>query len=184
LASDGPYRTICEELIKKYPNLQHKDFKHTEAPPGARSTFRLVAIDFQSSGSQVGATCDTMQAVQQCLQATPTSNTLRRLYLLEGQSPDLFSILGFKLKVDPQVFMRHQRTALCDSEQNGGNTPYLASLVGSNSSYVLDFFDVRYFPQGFRSRSLECSDSHRHVALPSKDGRFEEIGIVCNKATF
>src|SRR5271155_5246367 len=50
-------RIICEELIQKYPNLQHKDFEHAEAPPGARSTFRLVVIDFQSSYSQVGVMC-------------------------------------------------------------------------------------------------------------------------------
>lgn len=57
LASDGPYRIICEELIQKYPNLQHKDFEHAEAPPRARSTFRLVALDFQSSCSHVGVIC-------------------------------------------------------------------------------------------------------------------------------
>ena len=183
LADEGPYKTVCESLVVKYPNLVHKDFKHAKAPLRANPTFRIVTIDFRLDGIRADPVNNTLHSVLEFLESSSINVSSRRLYLLEGQNPALFSILGNKLRINPRVFMRHQRTALCDCEHQGGNTPFLASLIGYDASYVIDFFDFRLFPSGFRSQSLKCFDSHRHISLPNNDGRFEEIGIVCNKAT-
>ena len=103
---------------------------------------------------------------------------------MEGQNLELFALLGHELKVDPQVFMRHQGTALYDSEQEGCNTPCLASLVNPDSNYTLDIYEPRHFPGEFQSPSLLTTGSLRHIALPPKNARFDDTGIICNKASF
>jgi hypothetical protein len=188
LAADGQYRACCQELVNKYPNLRHKDFKHARLPPlltgGHRSAFRFTTIVFEANGLERRHVVDSLLEVQQQLQEVLHTAPSRRLHILEGQSPELFALLGHELETDPQVFMRHQRTALYDCEHEGGNTPCLASLVSPNRNYVLDFYEPRYFPDGFHTSCLECADSLRHIALPRKDGRFENVAIICNKVSF
>ena len=188
LAADGPYREVCEELVPKFPNLRHRDYKHARLTSllvaGTYSRFRFVSIDVSCGAARVGSTAVSLTEVERCLSTKSQTTPTRRLYVLEGQSPEIFALLGLELKVDPRVLVRHQRTALYDAEQDGGNSPCLASLINSNYSYSLEIYEPRHFPGGFQSGSLECTDSLRHVMLPGKDGRFQDIGIICNKATF
>jgi len=188
LAADGQYREICEELVAKYPNLRHRDFKHARLTSSVSvrtgSGFRFVSIDFSSGASRFGTVVASLAEAQRFLRSPPQATPSRCLYVVEGQNPGLFALLGHELKVDPQVFMRHQRTALYDSEQEGGNTPCLASLVNPDSSYTLETYEARHFPGGIQGSSLVPAGSLRHIALPTKNGRFDDIGVICNKASF
>ena len=191
LAADGPYRELCAELVGKYPNLQHEDYRHAALAPrglGRRRSFRFVCIDLTTKTAQISSIATSVSDVKRCIQLHAQVVNARCLYILEGQTRTLTALIGDQLRVDPRVFLRQQKTGMYEAEQDGGNTPSLASTLQEvDHGYTFNIHEPRYFPDppaGFHDANHYSADTGRYIRRPGQDGEFKKMGIITSNASF
>lgn len=187
LSSAGAYQTQTQKLRKKYPNLVHADWK---VPYPVRDTHkvrgRLKLLDLSST--PVAPKELTPEQLKRELTSTQpgqqANNVARRLYLLEAVDPDFVAVLGEHFRLNPTIFMRHQRTALWENDHKQGNTPFLASHQDASKSFIMEFCEIRYFHRTFETGSARNPLDHRHIGVAKLDGVYQKVGLLHQKASF
>lgn len=204
LASGDVYRKQVECLIPRNPNLDHKDWKipETRKTFAVPSRLRIAVFNDEGSLCQVqmfkshGTESETfpphmfMQEFSKAVSKLPPRS--RCLYLLEGVNPRYVEAIGAHLTVDPAVFMRHQRTALWEGRQNGGNTARLASHEDVGTTFMMEYCELIYFDKDPESSSLRNPNDNRHINVSKqphvkkgiKLADIQKVGIMHRKASF
>ena len=142
IAFPGNYCNSIERLTNKYPNLKYPDYKKYHASSEVVHNTRTAIITFKVDAKPEVASFSTLDQLRVYLQpqaAPPEKTITRELFLVEGTNPEVVDVLGSALQVDPNVFMRHSRTGLWESDHRAGCTAPLPSLMDPAKGFVLSY---------------------------------------------
>ena len=187
IASPGSYCDSIVELTKKYPNLKYPDYKKYNALSENTDTTRTAVIQFKANNDCNVIPFSTVDHLRKYLQPQATLQdecTLRELFLVEGTNPDVVKSLGSALQIDPNIFMRHQRTGLWESDHQAGCTPPLPSLMNPAKGFMLSYRELLHSPNGIEDYPLRTANNQRNIRVTSLGGKYEKVGAVHRKASF
>jgi hypothetical protein len=111
--NDGPYSKSIESLYGRLPYLRYRDFELFN--PASKKQSRVMSFRGDSDhviAQNFANPDDLCKYLHQPQDDSPGHGPHRELFILEGLDPCFVDILGQKLKVDPNVFMRHEKTGL------------------------------------------------------------------------
>ena len=167
----GRYAAGVDKLCLKYPNLQYSD---TTRPLGATlAASRVIALEFFPGKEPTRTEFGDIHSLQEHFRQRPTDTNAtrkRRLYMLEGLDPLFLGILGEELDIDPNLILRHQRTAIWENGHESGNTPCLP-LLDPAKIFSIVYYELRYFPQvSHGSLSWRSANDCRHISLSRLGG--------------
>ncbi|OCK89139.1 uncharacterized protein K441DRAFT_681398 [Cenococcum geophilum 1.58] len=189
LAAAGDYRDAIKTLREKNKNLTHRDWKVPENRATVVLPSRVKIITFNVNGVPEEAKDYNAKELDTFLSNPPQdpSKPPRRLFLLEGLSPEYVAVFGSHFPIDPTFFMQHQRTALWEGRHRAGNTPMLASLKDPETSFMIEYSELLYFIDTPQIRSLRNPNDNRHINLsrkPKISTDLDQVGIMHRKASF
>ncbi len=187
IASLGSYCDSIVKLTDKYPNLKYPDYKKYNASSKKVHDTRTAAIRFKPNDEALVTPFSTLDGLHDYLQSQarlPEEGPTRELFLVEGTNPNVVSILGSALQIDPNVFMRHQRTGLWESDHRAGCTPSLPSLKNPAKGFVLDYRELSYFIDSVDGYPLRAANNERNIRVTRLSGKYERVGAVHRKASF
>lgn len=116
---------------------------------------------------------------------SPVAAGHHRIYLVEGLNPEFVGILGTEFKMDPSVFARHERTLLWNAWHHGVNDGWvLPSVQSPKESYLIKYFELRFFDAPLPYSSVVCAKTGRHIGLTRFGNDFEPVGIMRRKLSF
>ncbi|KAF4628820.1 hypothetical protein G7Y89_g9332 [Cudoniella acicularis] len=110
----------------------------------------------------------------------------RSVYILEGLSHDITTVLGHHFQLHPSVFADHERlVSFADSTtREGGGLPFLPSAIHGKDYVTLKYHEpvaLSRRPTNFRNL---CGTTGRHIAATRVIGKFSDVGVLRRKCTF
>ena len=189
LFGDGTYSKDVDRLKEKFPLLRFRDFNlYNSLEDKALRRTRAAKFRFRNDSTVERMDFPTLETLRQSFSTVETlsssSEPCRELYMVEGLDPQYVSVLGDALQVDPNVFMRHERTVLWQYLHESAIVPQLPSLIDSNKSFTLDYCELVHFLQPFEHYAVRTAENERLVDATRIDNNWNKVGVVQRRASF
>lgn len=196
LCADGPYLGCVKALCALYPALRVPDDRNRAIPFEAR-TARVAIVTMKSDRSipcvdkynvpgNTAALKDRLSAVPSRSQCHADCKVESVIYLVEGLNPEIVSIFGYKLDIDPMLFASHERSSNYQTLPNeAGLGPRLPSLVNRDTTWRITYYDIRTPPpeDTFTSYTVGCALSGRDAQTQRINNKWEQPFILTRKCS-
>ncbi len=180
----GDYKAKVVSLSLKYPNLRYPD---PELSSDVGGPGKVVVLQLSEGRLPARLDLSHPRKLQQYLEkniGTTVAEPCRRLFLVEGLDPTITGILGEHFDINPNLFVRQQRTSNWESYHRSGNTPPLPSLLDPSQSFHIPYYELHHYPQGLPdSLFWRSADGCRQIHFSRMPGTFDRVGIVDRKAS-
>jgi hypothetical protein len=191
IADGNVYRIAIEKYMKNNPNLKNRDWKIPVTQSNFQPTSRVRIIAFHpdrlDGGTDKDCSLEDVKDHFAKLAANSSSSPKSHLYVLEGTNPGFVEIFGSHFKIDPAFFSRHQRTALWEQRNDGGNTSKLPSYHDPTRTFFMEYCELLYFGSASKTFSLRNPSDMRHINVarqPRQSKDLDRVGILHRKASF
>ncbi|KAK7981365.1 hypothetical protein PG988_003603 [Apiospora saccharicola] len=187
LSAPGEYRDLIHHLCASDPRLKRRDPKAAgKHIPWSNVPGKVVMLASQASttGFEQPVTYGAPQALKEHLD-TRSPDTLNRIYILEGQNPDLIASLGGYFKMHPSFFLDHERVdVIAQGAVRESDAMTLPSMVLNQEHFCIKYFELVSLPASLRGTFwLQCALSGRHIGVTRIMGSFLDIGVVRRKCS-
>ena len=190
LCSPGPYQASIQRLLNKYPNLRFDELTENEARASnlIEPEARAVALHLPPGQDAIREDLTGVTALRQYLQRhgdLQESSKRRTILLVEDYHPDCMGIIGEHFGIDPQILMKHRRSAFFESYHHSGNTASLASAVDNKKSFSLLYIELRHLKHSAQKHPISRVNAHRGMrTCRVPGGDFAKVGRQAFKATY
>ncbi|KAF2802596.1 uncharacterized protein BDZ99DRAFT_428324 [Mytilinidion resinicola] len=190
LCAKGPYLDFIAERCSYDPGLMIADPKNKDHPikPG-NATVVMLEQDHSSLNfaSKEFKSCSDLQSYFMNDSASPQGpHPRRRIYIMEGLAQDYISVLGSQFFMNPSFFMRQERTCIWSNAFTpvSDSLPQ-PSLLEPHKSFMIDYCELRQFPQIIPNTAMFCKRTGRHVGMtPSRHEEKSTTGMLRRKCSF
>jgi hypothetical protein len=181
----GPYRTLVSSMKSRNPILTKLDKILTrQGPPSEDGRVAVIELHDDHVAKHHLRTSKELLNYMTNLEQAPPPSCNRRLYLLEGLPASYIEILGFRLRIDPDVFARQIDCGGLAILKDAQDIPMLPSHPTSKESFSLRYNELRDFGKNIDSFELRCKNQPRRISTTRWEGKFDGVGIVRRKASF
>ncbi|KAI8940499.1 hypothetical protein NX059_004178 [Plenodomus lindquistii] len=191
LCSDGPYREYIEALSGSSPGLKKPDPNNTTTLDGkARpvGTAKVMLLDAAATGQPDFRTIEfkTDTDVRDHFNTAQHDHDRRRIYIMEGLSPDIVAAIGGHFFMEPTFFQRQERTCVWSNEFTPVSDALpQPSLLEPDRSFHLQYCELRQFNKALENRYYFCERTRRHVGMTAPRHKEETTtGILRRKVSW
>ncbi|KAK8127218.1 hypothetical protein PG984_008326 [Apiospora sp. TS-2023a] len=187
LSAPGEYRDLVHQLCASDPRLKRRDPKAAgKHIPWSNVPGKVVMLAGESNdtGFKQPVTYGTPQALKEHLE-TRSPDTVNRIYILEGQNPDLIASLGGYFRMHPSFFLDHERVdVIAQGAARESDAMTLPSMALNQEHFCIKYFELVSLPASLRGTFwLQCAISGRHIGVTRIMGSFLDIGVVRRKCS-
>lgn len=110
----------------------------------------------------------------------------RRVYIMEGLATDYISTIGEHFYMDPAFFQRQERTCVWSNEFTPMSDALpQPSLLDPDSSFYLQYCELRQFSKAIENNPHFCKRTRRHVGMtPPRHKEDSTTGILRRKVSW
>jgi hypothetical protein len=162
-----------------------KDPKKNNRPPKSRQA-HVVLLDASAEGQPEFDTTEfqNLEQLQDHFAKTTKEHNRRRIYIMEGLSPDFVAAIGGHFFMEPTFFQRQERTCVWSTEFTPVSDALpQPSLLDPEKSFHLQYCELRQFDKALENRFHFCEDTRRHIGMTTSR-QSSTIGIVRRKVSW
>lgn len=147
-----------------------------EAPANDKVEFEK--IEFQNS--------DKLARHFEEVSPSAESHDRRRIYIMEGLAKKYISILGAHFMMNPSFFQRQERTCVWSNDFTPVSDALpQPSLLDPESSFHLQYCELRQFNKAIQNKPYFCQRTRRHVGMtPPRHKEDSTTGILRRKISW
>lgn len=187
LSAPGEYRDLIHHLCDSDPRLRRRDPKAVKKHirwNDVRGKVVMLANQANATEFEQPIMYDTLHGLKEHLETRPT-DTLNRIYILEGQNPDLIASLGEHFRMHPSFFLQHERVDVdAQGATRESDIMTLPSMALNREHYCIKYFEVISLPASLHGTfRLRCTTSGRHIGVTRIMGSFLDLAVVRRKCS-
>ncbi|KAF2187149.1 hypothetical protein K469DRAFT_663185 [Zopfia rhizophila CBS 207.26] len=187
LCEKGPYQEYIASLIGSNPGLEKPDPKNKDHPlkPGNATVVLLEAPASGQPGFKKQQFKNSSE-LKRHFHTADHDHSLRRVYIMEGLAQDYISLIGGHFFIDPTFFLRQERTCVWSNKFTPTRDALpQPSLLDPESSFHLQFCELRHFKQKVPNEPYFCHRTGRHVGMnASRQEEDSTTAILRRKVSF
>ncbi|KAH7357347.1 hypothetical protein BKA66DRAFT_428072 [Pyrenochaeta sp. MPI-SDFR-AT-0127] len=186
LCAEGPYRKYIEALSGSNPGLKRAD-PNNEEGSFIHGNALVVLLDAPATGQPGFETTEFQNStqLQSHFETASHDHERRRIYIMEGLAPDYVSVIGGHFFMEPTFFQRQERTCVWSNDFTPVSDALpQPSLLDPETSFHLQYCELRQFNKAIENRYYFCSRTRRHVGMTAPRIEESTTGILRRKVSW
>lgn len=191
LCAEGPYREYIQALCSANPGLRRPDPNNGPLQTGLAQLVggaQVVLLDTPAVGLPKFQSTEfaNTAALRTHFHNSSHDHARRRIYIMEGLAPETVAAVGGHFFMPPTFFQRHERTCVWSTDFTPVSDALpQPSLLDPETSFHLQYCELRQFNKALENRPYFCERTRRHVGMTAP--RHEEettTGILRRKVSW